>query len=107
MRQTLEQLLVARPRTREVFIGYPSVLLYAFAVKMGLWTRYRELLRIGVVLGFSSVVNSFCHYHTPLLFILLRELHGLWVGVLLGVLAVAGLRYVILPLWHKLKFIAE
>jgi hypothetical protein len=107
LRNTLEQLLIARPRTREVFIGYPSLLLYAFAVNKGLWPRYRELLRIGVVLGFSSVVNSFCHYHTPLIFILLREFHGLWVGVALGVLAVAALKYVALPLWSRVKFIVE
>jgi len=107
LRQSLEQLLIARPRTREVFIGYPSILLYAFAVKAGLWVRYRELLRIGAVLGFSSVVNSFCHYHTPLTFILLREFNGLWVGITLGLLAVGGLKYIALPLWNRIKFITE
>jgi hypothetical protein len=107
MRQTLEQLLIARPRTREVFIGYPCVLLYTFAVSKGLWPRYRELLRIGVVLGFASVVNSFCHYHTPLLFILLREFHGLWVGLTLGIVAVGVLKYIALPLWSRIRFIAE
>ena len=107
IRQSLEQLLIARPRTREVFIGYPSVLLYAFAVYRGLWVRYRELLRIGAVLGFSSVVNSFCHYHTPLMTTLLREFHGLWAGIALGLLAVGGLKYIALPLWRRVKFITE
>ena len=107
LRHSLEQLLVARPRTREVFIGYPSILLYYFAVKMGLWARYRELLRIGVVLGFASVINSFCHYHTPLMFILLRQFNGLWVGLMFGVLAVAALKYIGLPLWQRVRFITE
>ncbi|MCL2010215.1 MAG: DUF5693 family protein, partial [Synergistaceae bacterium] len=107
VRNALEQLLIARPRTREVFIGYPSVLLYAFAVNNGLWPRYRELLRIGAVLGFASVVNSFCHYHTPLMFILLREFNGLWTGTALGFLAVGALKYAALPLWGKIKFITE
>jgi hypothetical protein len=107
VRHTLEQLLIARPRTREVFIGYPSVLLYSFAVKTGLWVRYRELLRIGVVLGFASVVNSFCHYHTPLAITLLREFHGLWAGVALGILSVGALKYRALPLWSRVKFITE
>jgi hypothetical protein len=107
VRQSLEQLLIARPRTREVFIGYPCVLLYAFAVSRGLWARYRELIRIGVVLGFSSVVNSFCHYHTPLTVTLLREFHGLWLGLALGGITVGALKYIVLPLWGRLKFSVE
>jgi hypothetical protein len=107
VRGALERFLVARPRSREIFIGYPCILLYAFAVKTRLWLQYRELLRVGAVLGFASVVNSFCHYHTPLRFILLREFNGLWAGVLLGVIAVAGLRFIVLPLWRKVRFVIE
>ncbi|MDR1874564.1 MAG: DUF5693 family protein [Synergistaceae bacterium] len=107
IRHALERVLVARPRNREVFIGYPSLLLYAFAVRTGLWPRGRELLRLGTTTGFASVVNSFCHYHTPLLFILLREFHGLWTGALLGVVAVFAVRTVVRPAWRRLRFIAE
>ncbi|MDR1378309.1 MAG: DUF5693 family protein [Synergistaceae bacterium] len=107
IRNNLERFLVARPRNKEVFMGYPCLVLYAFAAKWGLWTRYREILRVGVALGFSSVVNSFCHYHTPLFFILLREFHGLWLGVLLGVFATFGLKYFLLPLWQRLRFLTE
>jgi hypothetical protein len=107
IRNALERLLIARPRNREVFIGYPCLLLYAFAVKTKLWARYREVLRVGVVLGFASVVNSFSHYHTPLLFILLREFHGLWTGTLLGFAGVFVLRAAALPLWRKLRFLTE
>ena len=107
IRNALEHLLIARPRNKEIFIGYPCLLLYAFSVKAGLWAHYREVLRVGVVLGFSSVVNSFCHYHTPLLLILLREFHGLWVGTLLGLIAVAFLKYIALPFWRKIRFIVE
>jgi hypothetical protein len=107
LRNNLERFLVARPRSKEVFVGYPCLVLYAFAANRGLWTRYREILRVGVALGFSSVVNSFCHYHTPLLFILLREFHGLWAGVLLGLLATLGLKCFLLPLWGKVRFLTE
>jgi hypothetical protein len=62
---------------------------------------------MGVVLGFASVVNSFCHYHTPLLFILLREFHGLWTGTLLGVVGVLALRAAVLPLWRRICFLTE
>jgi hypothetical protein len=107
IREALERFLVARPRNKEVFVGYPCLLLYIFAVKSGLWARYREVLRVGVVLGFSSVINSFCHYHTSLLFILLREFHGLWVGTVVGIAAVSVVKYVLLPLCRKFRFLAE
>jgi hypothetical protein len=107
IRDALERFLIARPRNREVFIGYPCLLLYFFAVKAGFWARYREILRIGVVLGFASVINSFCHYHTPLFFILLREFHGLWVGTFLGVFAVLAVKFAALPLYRKFRFLTR
>lgn len=107
VRGALEKWLVARPRSKEVFLGYPSLLLLAFAVRNGLWARYREVLRIGVVLGFSSVVNSFCHFHTPIAFILLREFNGLWLGLLLGAVSVLVVRWVLLPLWNRFRVLAE
>ncbi|MDR3230290.1 MAG: DUF5693 family protein [Synergistaceae bacterium] len=107
IRNALERMLIARPRNREVFIGYPCLLLYAFAVRAKLWSRSRELLRLGVTIGFASVVNSFCHYHTPLAFILLREFHGLWGGALAGVAVVFVVKFAALPLWRKICFIAE
>jgi hypothetical protein len=107
IRAALERFLVARPRSKEVFVAYPCLLLYFFAVKSGLWARYREILRIGVAVGFSSVINSFCHYHTPLFFTLLREFHGLWVGTAVGILAVSAVKYAILPLWRKFSFLTE
>ena len=107
IRAAIERFLVARPRSKEVFIGYPCLLLWAFAARAGLWVRCREALRVGVAVGFSSVVNSFCHYHTPLLFILLRAFHGLWTGALLGAAAVVAVKYVALPLWKRARFLAE
>lgn len=107
VRGTLEQWLVARPRSKEVFLGYPSLMLLAFAVKNGLWARYRELLRLGAALGFSSVVNSFCHFHTPIAFILLREFNGLWLGLILGSVVVLAVGRVLRPLWRRIRVLAE
>ena len=101
LRAALERWLVARPRSKEVFLGYPCLLLLGFLVKGGLWARYREVLRVGVSLGFSSVVNSFCHFHTHLSLILLREFNGLWMGLLLGLILVAVVRWVLLPLLRR------
>ena len=97
IRVTLEKLLIARPRTREVFIGYPSILLLNFLVAKNLFAHYREIFRVGVALGFSSVINSFCHFHTPLMLILLREFNGLWTGLIVGLIVVALVKFVVIP----------
>ena len=103
MRDTLERLLIARPRTKEVFVGYPSILLLMYLVKHDMLAQYREILRIGASIGFSSVVNSFCHFHTPLTLILLREFNGLWTGLIVGVIAVLLVKLVIVPLLRLVR----
>jgi hypothetical protein len=96
-RETLEQLLVARPRTKEFLAGYPSLILWYVTARMGIWERYREVFRLTGTLAFSSVINSFCHFHTHLFFILLRVGNGLWSGVAVGLSLSAVLVWVILP----------
>jgi hypothetical protein len=82
-REALERWLWVRPRAKEWLVGHPTMLL-AFALapsrRRG-WTPY--LLLAGMV-GQVSLVNTFCHVHTPLLVSLVRTLHGLWMGTLLG-----------------------
>ena len=98
IRETLERLLIARPRNKEVFVGYPSVLVLLYLVKHKMFAHYREVFRIGAAIGFSSVINSFSHFHTPLMLILLREFNGLWTGLIVGVIAVLLVKFVIVPL---------
>ena len=107
MRTFLEKLLIARPRTREVFIGYPSLLLLNYLVYKNYFARGRELFRIGVALGFSSVINSFCHFHTPVYLILLREFNGLWTGLIVGLIVVALVKFVLIPLMKFLEPVIE
>ncbi|MBR2208017.1 MAG: hypothetical protein IJ859_04325, partial [Synergistaceae bacterium] len=97
LRVTLDKLLIARPRTREVFIGSPSLLVLNFLVAKKYFAHYREIFRIGVALGFSSVINSFCHFHTPLFLILLREFNGLWTGLIVGLIAVVIVKFILIP----------
>ena len=103
IRASLEKMLVARPRTREVFLGYPCVLVLAYLVSNNYFARYREIFRIGAALGFSSVINSFCHFHTPLAMILLREFNGLWTGLLVGIIAVLGIKFVVVPMLRLIR----
>jgi hypothetical protein len=84
LRDSLEQFLVARPRNKEIFVGYPALVLWYYLRRRDLWLRYREVFRVGAVFAFASALNSFCHFHTPLYFTLFRVFNGLWTGLLLG-----------------------
>jgi len=101
VRDTLERILVARPRNKELFAGYPALLLWFYFRRSQLWGRYREIFRLASTLAFSSLVNSFCHFHTPLYFILWREFNGWWSGILLGVFFLVVFHYVLRPLWNR------
>ncbi len=84
LRALLDRVLVVRPRTKEVFLGHPAMLLGLVlalgGVRRGLWIAFA----LGTI-GQISIVNSLCHIHTPLLLTLLRVLNGLWTGLLCGV----------------------
>jgi hypothetical protein len=87
VRGILEQIFVARPRTKEFLIGHPALML---AVAMALRGRTRwvlVLLLLGAV-GQTSLVNTYCHLHSPIFVSLLRSAHGLWLGIAIGVIAI-------------------
>ncbi|MGI5819558.1 MAG: DUF5693 family protein [Armatimonadota bacterium] len=88
MRSALDRILGVRPRTKEVFIGHPilllAILLAIRRVRKGVWI----LFAVGVI-GQVSLLNSFCHVHTPLMLTVLRVFNGLWVGALGGVVLCA------------------
>jgi hypothetical protein len=97
-RTFLENILVARPRNKEFLVGYPAAMLFVF-----LYLRRNlailPILAIFVQMGQVSVVNTMCHFHTPLALSLLRIFNGLWLGAAIGaavVLAVAVLRLLLL-----------
>jgi hypothetical protein len=87
LRLILEKLLVARPRTKEFLVGYPLFWLALSWVKDKWLVKdhwFYSLLVLGALVCQVSLINTFCHFHTPLWFSLLRCFHGLWVGTLVG-----------------------
>lgn len=85
-RALLDRLLPVRPRTKEFLVGHP-----AFVLGLALWFRGRRrwarpLFVVGVI-GQVSLLNTFCHIHTPLTLSLIRALTGLVLGALLGLAA--------------------
>lgn len=87
LRDFMEDLLVARPRTKEYLIGHPALVLAGAAAVAG-WRRWVLPLAALGAIGQAGIVNSFSHIHTPLLYTAWRTVNALWLGTLLGAGAV-------------------
>jgi len=90
----LEKTLIARPRNKEFLIGYPALLL---AISMN-YLKIKEfkipIIIIGTI-GPVTLINTFCHIHTPFLFSMLRTFNGIWLGLALGLIAVTIFYYLV------------
>jgi hypothetical protein len=85
-RSLLDKALPVRPRTKEFLVGHP-----AFVLALALWFRGRRrwalpLFVVGVV-GQVSILNTFCHIHTPLRLSFIRDVTGLALGAVIGLAA--------------------
>ncbi|MBC7320174.1 hypothetical protein H5T89_05985 [bacterium] len=93
MRTILERLMFVRPRTQEFLIGYPSIFLALEFLK-----TKREIGTIFSIISLItpiSIINSFCHIHTPIYITLFRTLNGFILGSIVGYLLVIILRRIL------------
>lgn len=91
VREILEMIFPARPRFKEIVIGYPALFAAVY-----LYHKYRRqvilfVLGLAVVAGSVSMVNSFCHVFTAAFISLERSLAGILVGSLVGLGAVLAI----------------
>ncbi len=86
LRDLLDRFLPERPRTKEFLLGHP-----ALVIGLMLWLkkelRYVPLFALLATIGQASIVNSFCHLHTPIAVTVVRVFMGMFVGVIIGVVA--------------------
>ncbi len=96
IRALLDTVLYVRPRTKEFLFGHP-----ALWVGLSLWTMSKvkmhasrakvldlwgaAFLALGAI-GQTSLVNTFCHLHTPLGLSIIRAGEGLILGGVIGML---------------------
>jgi hypothetical protein len=88
LRSALNEWFV-RPRFKEL-LGHPLALLGLWQVRWPWWAR-AGLLVAGVVAQ-ASVLNSFSHYHTPLLVSLQRSAIALVLAIVVGLVLIATAR---------------
>jgi len=87
IRQILRDLLGVRPRTTEFFIGHPLMLVmlyYGYKFKM-------FAILLAGIMGQVSLMNTYAHLHTPIVVSLLRTFHGLWFGIVIGIIIIIAI----------------
>lgn len=104
IREILENIFLARPRFKEMIIGYPALLTMVY-----LYHRYKEnlillVLGLGVVMGSISMVNSFCHVFTAISISASRTLAGLLIGLIIGI---GGIIFIRLCEWIYFRYYAH
>jgi hypothetical protein len=102
MRAMLERLFLTRPRTKEIFLGMPAMIFVVWFARQGRWWP-AYLAAIAATIGQADVINTFCHIHTPIFYSLLRTIHGVWIGAVVGGLALWVYRAIELKLVGRLR----
>jgi hypothetical protein len=100
-RELLEEKLIVRPRTKELLFGYPLLVLTIYV-----WSKqlFPEVVRKSMVVFSTitsiSMINTFCHIHTPVLVSFYRSALGVSLGTIVGLF---GLVFLILGqrLYHR------
>ncbi|MGC9383426.1 MAG: DUF5693 family protein [Kosmotogaceae bacterium] len=90
LRDTLDSLLLVRPRFKEL-IGYPFLLV---AIVQGFrnYGKFGALLSAVGSIAFVSVINTFCHATPPLWTQLLRSIYGIIFGTIIALIALVIIR---------------
>jgi hypothetical protein len=98
-RDWLDSQLYVRPRFKELLLGGPALLLaLRWPGVVGKWV----CATIAAV-GTASIVDSFAHFHVPLVVSLLRTGYGAAGGIVLGLLLSVAIPAVVGPLREALR----
>jgi hypothetical protein len=83
LRNDLEEMLIARPRTKEFLFAFPAVMLMAYTAcrRLRFWT---VVFGICGVVGVTSVINTFMHIRTPLYLGFARTGFSIAFGIVAG-----------------------
>ncbi len=83
VRNLLNKVLAVRPRFKEFLLGFPAMMLFP-ALHVLKLEKYDWLLIAIAAIGFSDILDTFAHLHTPIGITVIRLLIGLILGWLTG-----------------------
>lgn len=101
LRAFLEDVMYARPREKEFLIGHPCFFLAALAAYKGAPALWQLVLGCGAIIGQGSLAQTFCHMRTPVVMSVVRAADGYVVGIIFGLVALAG-AWLLLPWLRRL-----
>ena len=87
MRNSITEIMAARPRTKEFLVGWPCLALFIYYVKNTDSKLFRWCFAVGSSILFASVINSFCHVFTSVSIIYSRVINGLLIGLAVALIA--------------------
>lgn len=93
LRRFLENIMYARPREKEFLIGHPALVLAGFGALRKWPTILHFVCTVIGVIGISSMVETFCHLRTPVWMSIMRGVDGVLLGLLCGIVALVGVRF--------------
>jgi hypothetical protein len=95
-RAFLEQVMYARPRSKELLIGHPAFMLAV----MGWFRKWPTMLLFAMVLvatiGQGSMVETFAHMRSPVFMSFARGIGGIVLGAVVGAIAM-----IFVQLWSR------
>ncbi len=94
LRKILGVVMLVRPRTKEFLIGYPLIIFTLTYLGSAIKYQHKWLFYTIATVAPISMLNTFCHFHAPLWLSLVRSLNGLFLGVVIGLLAVVLYRLI-------------
>lgn len=106
LRNFLENILIARPRTKEFLMAFPAIFAAVFAANKKIPFATEAFMLIGVI-GTSSIINTFCHIRTPLYLSIDRTLISICFGIIIGCIAIIilnGIYKIITNMQERLKW---
>ena len=92
IRNFLEQIFYARPRSKEIFFGHPAFMLAMAAFLKRFPKMICFMLVMAATIGQSSMVETFAHMRTPIFMSLMRGIDGLIPGAIIGAVLIIVLQ---------------
>jgi len=84
VRNAMEHMLIARPRTQEFLGAFPALMMMIYAGIRG-FRKWSIVFGIGAIIGLTSVINTFMHLRTPLYLGVIRTCYSLLFGIIIGI----------------------